>query len=63
MCAWLGALLRVTAFMHWMTDALLGVLVGSLCGYCLPLLLFKEEEGGGAKGGGLTTDDQDYMRL
>jgi hypothetical protein len=46
-----------------MTDALLGVLVGSLCGYCLPLLLFKEEEGGGAKGGELTTDDQDYMRL
>jgi hypothetical protein len=55
--AWLGALLRVVAFMHWMTDVLMGVLVGSICG-CLPLLLFSSTAGG--SGGG---DEQAHENL
>jgi membrane-associated phospholipid phosphatase len=52
----LGALLRIVGYMHWTTDVLTGVLVGSACGWAGPLLLFFEpqqqqnttEDGGGA---------------
>ena len=42
--AFLGAFLRVVAFMHWTTDVLTGVFVGSLCGYGLPMLVFKRKD-------------------
>jgi len=32
------------AFMHWTTDVLTGVFVGSLCGFGLPMLVFKRKD-------------------
>jgi membrane-associated phospholipid phosphatase len=40
--AGLGGLLRVVAYMHWATDVLMGAMFGTLCGYCLPALLFDK---------------------
>jgi membrane-associated phospholipid phosphatase len=65
----LGALLRVAGYMHWMTDVLVGSLVGSVCGYSLPpLLLFREQRARTNPPGCDTSDDDDdgadqYMQL
>jgi membrane-associated phospholipid phosphatase len=40
----LGAFLRIVAFMHWTTDVLTGVFVGSMCGFGLPMLVFQKKE-------------------
>ena len=37
----LGAFLRIVGFMHWTTDVLTGVFVGSMCGTGLPMIVFK----------------------
>jgi hypothetical protein len=41
--AFLGSILRVVGYMHWMTDVITGVLCGVVCG-ALPYLLFKPVE-------------------
>jgi len=33
--------MRVAAYMHWVTDVLVGIIFGWICGY-LPLLVFRE---------------------
>ena len=42
-----GSLLRVVAFMHWMTDVLVGDVAGFLLGFGPPLLLFWNMRGRG----------------
>jgi membrane-associated phospholipid phosphatase len=40
----LASVLRVSAYMHWMTDVLAGAFIGCAIGYCVPILMFKDSK-------------------
>ncbi len=39
--ATIGSLLRIVGFMHWLSDVVVGVVCGCLCGVGVPLLLWR----------------------
>jgi len=57
--ATLGACLRLVSFMHWATDVLTGIFVGSLCGFLPYFLFFKPQ----AQCEVPNVDGGDYMRM